>query len=322
MIRQLGAQSSGPYRPADSHGVQGIGWCVTAIAILLTLSAGAMAEQHQKAVPHLTAESGDADIETILVEAQRLREIQRQVSTFVSAITVHNRADSIARWHLPICPLVAGLPFDQGTLVFQRISQVANEAGLPLGSEDCRPNLLVVMTEDPEELIRGWWGNQHRLFNKDRGVGGIERTIQTDAPVRVFYNACSIPAPGMPDNFAEGDLICNGGGSTGSKLKRGAVRAIYSVIVVVDTKQTKALELGALTDYVAMVALAQIRRSSDADPGNVPTILRLFDETDAERPRVMSRWDQAFLRSLYDIDPSNVVQRSQIQGAMVRDLAR
>jgi hypothetical protein len=302
--------------------VRRLGWCATVITILSILSVGARAEQHQSDVPRSAAGRDDTELETVLVEAQRLRELQRQVSTFVSAITIHNRADSIARWHLPICPLVAGLPFGQGTFVFQRVSQVASEAGIPLGSEDCRPNLLVVMTGDPEELIRGWWGNQPRLFNKDRGVGGIERTIHTDAPVRVFYNACSIPAPGMPDNFAEGDLVCNGGGSPGSRLKRGAVRAIYSVIVVVDTRQTKALELGALTDYVAMVALAQIRRSSDADPGNVPTILRLLDETDAERPRVMSRWDQAFLKSLYDIDPSNVVQRSQIQSAMVRDLAR
>lgn len=322
MIRHPGAQASGPYRPIESHGARRPGWCATAIAILSTLSAGAVAEQYQEAVPRTIAGSSDPEIEMVLVEAQRLRELQRQVSTFVSAITIHNRADSIARWHLPICPLIAGLPFDQGTFVFQRVSQVASEAGIPLGSEDCRPNLLVVVAGTPEELIRRWWGNQPQLFNKDRGVGGIERTIRTDAPVRVFYNACTIAAPGRPDNFAEGDLVCGGGGSPGSKLKRGAVRAIYSVIVVVDKGQTKALELGALTDYVAMVALAQIRRSSDADPGDVPTILRLFDETAAERPRVMSTWDQAFLRSLYDIDPSNDVQKSQLQGAMARDLAR
>jgi hypothetical protein len=302
--------------------VRGLGWCATAIAILSILSAGAIAEPPQQVVARPPAGPGDAAMETVLVEAQRLRELQRQVSTFVSAITIHNRADSIARWQLPICPLVAGLPFEQGTFVFQRVSQVASAAGIPLDADDCRPNLLVVMAEEPEELIRRWWGNRPQLFNKDRGVGGIERTIGTDAPVRVFYNACSVPAPGMPNNFAAVDLICGGGGTVGSKLKRGAIRAIYSVIVVVDKKQTNTLELGALTDYIAMIALAQVSRGFDSGPGNVPTILRLFDETDAARPQALSKWDQAFLKSLYNVDPVNTKQKSQILGAMARDLAR
>lgn len=296
--------------------------CATAIAMLSMLSAGAIAEPPQQAAPRSAAESGDAVMDTVLVEAQRLRELQRQVSTFVSAITIHNRADSIARWQLPICPLVAGLPFDQGTFVFQRVSQVASAAGIPLDSDDCHPNLLVVMTDEPEELIRRWWGNRPRLFNKDRGVGGIERTIRTAAPVRVFYNACTVPTPGMPNNFRAGDLLCNGGGAIGSNLKRGGIRAIYSVIVVVDKQQTSALELGALTDYIAMIALAQVRRGSDSDPGDVPTILRLFDATDAARQQALSRWDQAFLKALYDVDPGNTKQKSQIQVAMARDLAR
>ena len=301
--------------------MRGLGWCASAISILSILSAGAIAKASPQAVPRPPAESGDAAMETVLVEAQRLRELQRQVSTFVSAITIHNRADSIARWQLPICPLVAGLSFEQGTFVFQRVSQVASAAGIPLDADDCRPNLLVVMTDEPEELIRRWWGNRPQLFNRDRGVGGIERTIRTDAPVRVFYNACSVPAPGMPNNFAAGDLIC-GGGKIGSKLKRGAIRAIYSVIVVVDKKQTNTRELGALTDYIAMIALAQVSRGFDSGPGDVPTILRLFEETDAARPQALSKWDQAFLKSLYDVDPVNTKQKSQIQGAMVRDLAR
>jgi hypothetical protein len=106
---------------------------------------------------------------------------------------MHSRTESLARWQLPICPLVAGLPFDKGKFVFQRVSEVASEAGIPLASQDCTPNLLVVMTREPELLLQNWWRKNPRLFNQDRGVGGIERTILTAAPVRVFYNACSVP---------------------------------------------------------------------------------------------------------------------------------
>ena len=31
------------------------------------------------------------------------------------------------------------------------------------------------MTREPEELLKRWWSNQTRLFNKDRGVAGLER---------------------------------------------------------------------------------------------------------------------------------------------------
>ena len=205
MVRQRGAHAGGPSPPPiDSHRVHGLAWCAIAVTTLSILSAGATAEPQRKAVQQSAAESNAAAIDTVLVEAQRLRELERQISTFVSAITIHNQNDSLARWQAPICPLVAGLPFDKGKFVFQRVSQVASEAGIPLGSEDCTPNLLVVITREPEVLLRNWWRKQHRLFNRDRGVAGIERTIRTDAPVRVFYNACSVPPRPGNDIRAEG----------------------------------------------------------------------------------------------------------------------
>ena len=256
MVRQRGAHAGGPSPPPiDSHRVHGLAWCAIAVTTLSILSAGATAEPQRKAVQQSAAESNAAAIDTVLVEAQRLRELERQISTFVSAITIHNQNDSLARWQAPICPLVAGLPFDKGKFVFQRVSQVASEAGIPLGSEDCTPNLLVVITREPEVLLRNWWRKQHRLFNQDRGVAGIERTIRTDAPVRVFYNACSVP-PGLATTFAPRVLAQCGSGTLGSKLTRGAVRAIYSVIIVVDAEQVKALELEPLTDYIALISLA------------------------------------------------------------------
>lgn len=306
-------------RPIDSHGVHGLACCATAVTILSILSAGATAEPQRKAVQQSAAESGDTELETITVEAQRLRELERQISTFVSAITIHNRNDSLARWQVPICPLVAGLPFNKGTFVFQRVSQVASETGIPLDSQDCKPNLLVVITREPEVLIRKWWRKQHRLFNQDRGVAAIERTIRTDAPVRVFYNACSVP-PGLTTTFAPRVLAQCGSGTLGSKLTRGAVRAIYSVIVVVDAEQIKALDLEPLTDYIALISLAQIRRNSDL--GAAPRILRLFDDTGAARLQGLSPWDQAFLKSLYGTDSGSVMQQSQMKRAMARDLAR
>lgn len=321
MVRKRGAQAGGPCRPPiDSHGVRGLVWCATAVTVLSMLSAAATAESQRISEQQTAATSADAPIDTVTVEALRQRELlERQISTFVSEITSHSRTDSLARWQLPICPLVAGLPFDTGKFVFQRVSQVASEAGIPLASQDCAPNLLVVMTREPEVLLQNWWGKKPRLFNQDRGVGGIKRTIRTAAPLRVFYNACSVP-PLMAKTFGPSVMAHCNTGKLGSRLAWEAVRVIYSVIVVVDLRQTEDLEIAQLTDYVAMISLAQVRR--DPDLGTAPTVLRLFDETDAARPQGMSAWDQAFLKSLYGTDSGSVTQLSQIKHRMQQDLAR
>lgn len=279
--------------------------CVTAIAVLWMLSAAAMAEP---------------PIDTVTVEARRRRELlEQQISTFVTEIASHSKAESLARWTLPICPVVAGLTFEQGKFVFQRVSQVASEAGIPLAPVECKPNLVVVMTREPEKLLENWWDEQPRLFNSDRGVAPIKRKIRTPAPVRVFYNACSVP-PSLAKTFGRHVLAHCNAGELGSRLTWNVIRAIYFVIVVVDKQKTEGVAIGPLTDYIAMMSLAHIRR--DPDLGAAPTILRLFDETGAPAPQGLSAWDRLFLESLYKTNQGSVMQVSEIKERMKQDLAR
>lgn len=306
------------YARAKAHAMQTAdvrGRFVRAItaSVLSLLSAAATAESPRTSVQQSDAESDDATIDTVTVEARR--QLERELSTYVSEITVRSYTEAVARWRLPICPLVAGLPFEEGKFVFQRVSQVASEAGIPLGPLDCKPNLLVVLTREPEALLKNWWSEKPRLFNTDRGVAGIKRKIRTDAPVRVFHNACSVP-PGLAKTFGEHVLAHCDTGIPGSKLTWNTIRAIYSVIVVVDKRQIEGLEIGALTDYIAMISLAQIHREPDL--GTAPTILRLFDESDAPRPQALSTWDRTFLKSLYDTDASSVAHLSEIKRRMYR----
>jgi hypothetical protein len=293
--------------------------CGAAAVIVLTMiSAGVAAKSPQASVDSATARSGEIELETVVVRAQRQQELKRQVSTFVAAITMPSRTDSLARWEQSICLYVAGAPLEHSKFVLQRLAQVASEAGIPVDPTGCSPNLLVVMTTEPELLLQKWWRKNPRLFDTVRGVGGIKRTIRTDAPVRVFYNACSTPAPAK--SFAlRVELDCNSG-TLGSRLTRGTVRAIYSVIVVVDLQQSNDLQIESLTDYIAMVALAQIR--SGPDPGAAPTILRLFNGTNGSRPQGLSAWDKAFLKSLYGTDSRSVMQLSEIKVRMEGDLTR
>lgn len=89
-------------------------------------------------------------------------------------------------------------------------------------------------------LLENWWDKQPPRFNTDRGVAGIKRTIRTDAPVRVFYNACAV-SPGMAKTFGRHVLAHCGTGALGSRLTWETVTAIYSVIVVVDVRKTEGM---------------------------------------------------------------------------------
>ena len=112
---------------------------------------------------------------------------------------------------------------------------------------------------------------------------------------------------------------CVAGGAAGSRLSYGAVQALTSVIIVVDSTRTTNLNMAQIADYVAMVGLAHIRL--DADTGTASTILSLFRDADL-RPQELSVWDQSFLRSLYTTSQSSVLQVNVIKGRMFDQIVR
>ena len=130
---------------------------------------------------------------------------------------------------------------------------VAPDGDVPLGGPECGPNFVVIVTPDPEKLLKAWWSEEHRLFNRDRGLGGVNRFIQGDQPVRVWHNACNAP-PDIPADAFSTFAHC-GAGSAGSRLTWAAVRAIYSVAV--DITKIVRLTFGQMADYVAMVGPAR-----------------------------------------------------------------
>src|SRR5581483_9714833 len=97
--------------------------------------------------------------------------------------------DSLERWNTPICPLVAGLSREQGEFVLQRVSQIARDAHAPLGPERCRPNLYIVITDNPDLLLEKWSRRDRHLLNTCNGMGYVKEFLHSRQPVRVYYNA-------------------------------------------------------------------------------------------------------------------------------------
>jgi hypothetical protein len=267
-----------------------------------------------------------ADLETVTIQATKDKKaLKREIGAYVSAITLPATGEALARWQVPVCPLIAGMSREKGEFMLARLSRIVRDAGAPLGPEDCSPNFLVVTTAAPAELLKKWWRSSPGLFDESRGKGGIRRFIEEDRPVRVWYNsdqACvgAQMALGLPGGG--GATMCRSGGMA-SRLVFGAVKTIASVIIVIDSTSIHGLTLGQMTDYVGMVGLAQIRRNPDL--GSTPTILSLFaepGESTADAPRVpaLSPWDSAFLESLYHTDSRKVTQKAEIDVDIYRAL--
>jgi hypothetical protein len=274
-----------------------------------------------------------ADTPAVTVTAPReLEQLRNEVDTFVSsAITRPYGDDSLLRWDHPVCPLVAGMPRGAGEFALLRLSQIARSAHVPLGSETCRPNLFVIVAQNPERFLRLWWRHDPRLFNTRFGVAPVKRFIEYSRPVRVWYNAA---VTGGDNGVVLGNLLATstdpGGGLVdypvfagpsilGSRITRTVVQNISSAIVVVDLAQVSKLNIGQLVDYIGLVGLAEI--NLDKDVGEAPTILKVFSATNIPPPPEMTVWDRALLQSLYTTPQRNRMQLSQMETATLKLIA-
>jgi hypothetical protein len=229
-----------------------------------------------------------AALDPITVEAQKERaKIQHDVDQFISSAMMHYWDRPLLRWNSPVCPLVAGLSRDQGEFILRRLSQVIRDAGAPLAPEKCKANFLVLVSSEPEALLRKLRKKSPRMFDDHDGEGTIQHFLRTQRPIRVWYNwsyseadsaafstAASISGTNSPSAAGAGYTVVR---SPNSRLGYGAGRSIVDAIVVVDLPSVKEVNFGQLTDYVAMIGLAEI--NLDKTIVNAPTVLHLFDTT-------------------------------------------
>jgi hypothetical protein len=320
----LAAASAARYHlPAATWGPHGPRFYLSAVvrrmvfSILSLLAAVALAEPPAK----LPDRQSETELNTITVEAARDRAIlERRVNTFVSGITVAPYQQSLARWkkEIPICPQVAGLPYLDGEYVLSHFSQIAAAAGASLAPDVCSPNLYILVSSVPNELIAEWSKRNPWMFG---GAGGtkIRQFLRATAPVRVWYNTAFFSGDGVFCKiYGEGIPICEQGAQI-SQVRLASLRDLNSVIVLVDARQIKEINMGQLAAYIAMVGLAEIR--IDAKLGDAPTILHLFTDA-ANAPALgMSAWDTAYLKALYHTEHDDKTQLLALKASMLKEVA-
>lgn len=261
--------------------------------------------------------------EEVIVQGKRI-ELERRVHDFVSGITHRGyMTESLARWNKPICPLVAGIPSAQGEYILSQVSKAGKAAGARLAGRKCKPNFHVVLTYDPDELMRLWRQRAPRLFGASSPTE-VQRVMGRARPVRVWYNAWEKCGDGEQGGVSTGANLSDAWNYMGdcqikdTRLEFKYVVPIQSVVVIVDIDDIKEVKIGPLADYIAMVGLAKVDFS--ADLGDAPTVLRLFPVSADVGPQGMSEWDRAFLKGLYSTSQLSRFQRSEIARQMVRGL--
>jgi hypothetical protein len=329
--------SAGARKPRQKR--FGTGSLAAAWAAALALSSwagGAAASDASPPPPKAATDAADKPgLDQITVQAQRERALlEHQVSSFVSAISAAPFHESLARWIIPICPLVAGLPREHGEFVLTRVSQIATDAGVPLAPEHCRGNFYVIVTADPDALLKAWIKRDISMFG-DAGGTKIRAFLNSTWPIRVWYNADLNTADGLPltahDGLDSASVAMGptmGGGplagvpandhALGFRLKHDEVRGLSSAIVLIDSRRARGVSFGQLADYVALIGLAELRL--DANVGDATTILQLFSASGKAPPAGLSPWDQYFLKALYHTEQSDVMQLSEIKISIVRDV--
>jgi hypothetical protein len=270
------------------------------------------------------------ELAQVTVEARR-KHLEEDVKTFVDRLTHSSRfsSETVPRWRAPLCFMVAGLPRAESSFVALRLTQIAVAAGAQVRAKGCTRkdvNFYVVFTPDPARTLHYLDIHPALLFDSDASRPQIDQFLnpKADDVVRIWHNAMLSGANGQTLIRGQaacasmGRMLVNCDGGGGSRVSVSAVQQFTEAVVIVDSKRTVGLTMEQLSDYVAMVGLADFSLKDSF--GDAPTILRLFTQPPEQRPPELTSWDRAFLSALYGTDQRAVTQRDRIADSIVHDV--
>lgn len=332
---------------------------VSAAVALLTVVSARAATDNPSARQEGAAATGK--LQELTVTAERAK-LASRVRKFLNQIVApeNDGEDGMARWQVPpVCPLVSGLTQQQGEFILERLTAIAGKAGVPLAGQHCRPNLYVLVTPQPEQLLRAMEKRNrpftfgYETFGANGGAnstetpeGVVDTFIETPRAVRVWYDSNQKDPWGQPLGVCPGaqvlaHICAPGGGFVGGaqlpicnagvynfRCGRGVSAGSHLILTAVSTfsrvfvivDRTRLHGVN-LGQLAAYVAMVGLAKlKTGANLDDAPTILKLFDGAPGAAPAGLTDWDRAFLKSLYETEQLEVGQRGQIERAMVRHI--
>lgn len=274
-------------------------------------------------------------VESVVVTGTKSAEA---LHDFVGAVAAPTRlAGKMARWDVPVCPLVSGLNPGAVRFITRRLRDVAAGAGVPVSRDpNCRPNIQIVFTTAPQQLannIREKHGDLLGYFDTLKQLDGLATVTR---PIQAWYMTAIRDARGhvqidtprtmgmelslgpnqpplwMPQARAYATLT--------SHLGDGLRANLHHVTIIADPTKLLDHEMGPVADYLAMLALSQMVTPDRCRP--LPTITNMLAADCPRIPNGLSDIDLGYLRGLYHMNAasSKSVQMHEVAYQMRREL--
>ena len=261
--------------------------------------------------------------DTITVTGRKAEDVRREAQTFVRATGVAD--EPVARWIDPVCPQVIGVAPDIAARVERRIQAVAQDAGARVGKAKCRSNLLIAFVQKGEDVVRKVAARSPHQF-KDVDPAHRRELYEGAAPIRWWHaiqartrdNMRSIGNEAPPSARLDGPGGVPIAGDmqmqySSSIVGTQMVRALQVATVIIDVDKATGQTLDSVTDFAALVGLAEIR-PTDPPPGN--SVLGLFSADGAKELTVL---DSKFLATIYKLplDRTAFAHRSMLVRGLI-----
>jgi hypothetical protein len=250
----------------------------------------------------------------------------------------------MAKWVRPICPAVTGLSPAMNDFVSKRLREAALSVDAPVdGKIPCAANIDIVFTRQPQMLLDGV-RKEHPVLLGFHLAAQAEEAAKVRYPIQAWYGTETEDDHGLrqidnPQDTHGSDMIIPPNANpacpqgcvwhlpyartmhvTGSRIADGLRSQFFHVMVVIDIEKIGGLELGAVADDVASLALAQ-PQAFDAclSPAS---IINLMTQGCADKPKTLTPMDVAYLRAVYRLDTGKVFssQKSEIAYQMKKVL--
>jgi len=170
---------------------------------------------------------------------------------------------------------------------------------------------MIMVTDDPDGLAQTMAKDSGRTLRvggsgMDQGGAALRRFVSSDAPVRWWQvsmpvnsdtgeRAVSIPGECTGSCSSVYDFAPNITVHSVSRLNSQIVDHMLRTIIIVDIDRIGDVSGDQLSDYLAMITLAQI--DPEADTSRYASILNVFDAPDTASS--LTNWDRAYLAGLY-----------------------
>lgn len=243
--------------------------------------------------------AGEDDPDEIVVKGTRDRDRDRQISEFVGALTRVPVGGQLSRFEEKVCPAAVGLMPRQNKVVAARMRSVARAAGVPVGKENCAPNVFVVVAQDKEAVI----ADLHKKYADPRGDRA--KGSKQSGPALTWHLEGLLDQNGVPAGVKADSGDGPGGyyvvelGDGSSRLRPASRPHFLASVLAVESAALDGLTTTQLADYAAMRLFAR------TDPARLeksaaPTILTILDAPMGSAvPLTLTNWDLGFLKALY-----------------------